>query len=131
MIVPSQLQVLATEPTPRRTGAPLARLPRRRRRPRSNAEVVIRIARPRDAGAIRDLETLDSRTLGEGLRLVAEHDGIVVAAIDAADGTVVADPFEPTTNSVALLRVRARQLRIDGTPRPTPRLTLLERLAAR
>src|SRR3954470_21816962 len=128
MIVPSQLQVLATEPTLRRDGAPRARLPRRRR-PRSNAEVVIRIARPRDAGAIRDLEALDNRVLGDGLRLVAEHDGVVVAAIDAADGTVVADPFESTANSVALLRVRARQLRMEGTPRRAPTLTLIERLA--
>src|SRR5690242_7764261 len=106
MIVPSQLQVLATETTHTPKGAPLARLPRRRR-PGSNADVVIRRARPRDAGAIRDLEALDSRVLGDGTRLVAEHDGIVVAAISVADGTVAADPFESTANSAALLRVRA------------------------
>src|SRR4051812_37065750 len=116
MIVPSQLQVLATEAALPRPGAPLAQLPRRRRRPRSNADVVIRLARPRDAGAIRDLEALDSRVLGDGQRLVAEHDGIAVAAISVADATVAADPFECTINSVALLRMRARQLRMAGAP---------------
>src|SRR3954447_16147196 len=131
MIVPSQLQVLATEVTQYRDGAPLARLPRRRRRPRSSADVVIRFARPRDAGAIRDLEALDSRLLGDGQRLVAENEGMVVAAISVGDGRVAADPFECTIDSVALLRVRARQLGMAPTPAPAPRLTLLERLAAR
>src|SRR4051812_25751566 len=112
MIVPSQLQLLATRPTPRRDEAPLARLPRRPRRPRSNAEVVIRFARSRDAGAIGALEALDSRKLSDDVRLVAELDGVVVAAISPADDTVVADPFECTRNAVALLRVRARQLRM-------------------
>jgi len=131
MIVPSQLQILATDAAAPKHGAPRARLPRRPRRPRSSADVVIRFARPRDAGAIRDLEALDSRVLGDGQRLVAEHDGIVVAAISVADGKVAADPFECTINSVALLRVRARQLRMARVPAPAPRLTFLERLAAR
>src|SRR4051795_2907324 len=114
MIVPSQLQILATDAAVPKHGAPRARLPRRRRRPRSSADVVIRFARPRDAGAIRDLEALDthvlgdgpapgggiralgalaSHVLGDGPRLVAEHDGIVVAAISVADDKVAADPF--------------------------------------
>src|SRR3954462_14033368 len=101
MIVPSQLQVLATEAALPRPGAPLARLPRRRRRPRSNADVVIRIARPRYSAALRDLEGLDSRVLGDGTRLVAELDGIPVAAISVGDGVVAADPFECTMNAVA------------------------------
>ena len=131
MIVPSQLQVLATEKTRPRTAAPLARLPRRRRRGHRNAEVTIRFARPRDASAIRDLEALDSRVLGDGTKLVAECDGVIVAAISVPEGTVAADPFECTINAVALLRLRARQLRMAATPAPAPRLTLLERLAAR
>ena len=129
MIVPSQIQVLASEAQREsRPGAPLARLPRRKR-VRSDADVVIRFARPRDAGAIRDLEALDSRTLAEGARLVAEVDGTLVAAISVADGVVAADPFVRTVNAVALLRVRARQVRVGRTPRPMPRLTLIERLA--
>ena len=129
MIVPSQLQVLATEVVAPKAGAPMARLPRRRRRPRRNAEVVIRFARARDDEAIRDLEALDSRRLGDGPKLVAEHDGVLVAAISVAEGTVAADPFECTINAVALLRLRARQLRMAATPARAPRLTLLERLA--
>jgi len=129
MISPSQLQVLATEAAPPRRAAPLVRLPRKRRRVRSDADVVIRFARPRDHGALRDLEALDGRTLPEGARLVAELDGVVVAAIDVGEGTVVADPFVCTANAVALLRVRARQLRKTGEQPCPPRLSLIERLA--
>ena len=128
MIVPSQLQVLATETPAPRARPPFARR-RRRRRPHSTADVVIRAARPRDASAIRDLEALDGRVLAEGPRLVAEVDDVLLAAISVADGTVAADPFECTINAVALLRLRARQLRTATTPRPAPRLTLIERLA--
>jgi hypothetical protein len=128
MIVPSQLQVLATESV---TGGPVtppfAR--RRRRRPRSSADVVIRVARHRDAAAIRDLEAMDGRILADDTRLVAEVDDVVVAAISVGDGVVVADPFECTMNAVALLRVRARQLRGTQAPARAPRLTLIERLA--
>lgn len=127
MIAPSQLQVLASEhhyPDP----APMRRLPRRHRR-HSGDELSIRLATGRDAGAVRELEQLDGRTLTDGSRLVAEVGGVPVAAISVADDTVVADPFEPTASVVDLLRLRARQLRTAGTPRPAPRLALIERLA--
>ena len=130
MIVPSQLQVLASEA--QRAPKDVAQVPprfRRRRRIHSNADVVIRFARRHDAAAIRDLEALDGRTLADGARLVAELDDAVVAAISVTDGVVAADPFQCTVNAVALLRLRARQLRIAGTPRPAPRLSLIERLA--
>lgn len=125
MIVPSQLQVLATEAQSPRSQTRFAR----RRRPRRTADVAIRIARPRDAAALRDLEALDGRVLPDGTRLVAAVDDVVIAAISVGDGTVVADPFECTINAVALLRVRARQLRSTGTAPRAPRLTLIERLA--
>jgi hypothetical protein len=128
MIVPSQLQVLAAE-AQRAPSSPVPPRFRRRKRIRSNADVVIRLARRGDAGAIRDLEALDGRVLADGPRLVAEMDDKVVAALSVADGVVAADPFVCTVNAVALLRLRARQLRIAGTRRPVPGLTLIERLA--
>ena len=47
---------------------------------------------------------------------MATLDGIPVAALAVADDSVVADPFEMTQPVVDLLRIRARQLRIAGTP---------------
>lgn len=129
MISPSQLQVLTAEAQRAPLDLPRAPRFRRRKRIRLNADVVIRFARPRDAAAIRDLEALDGRVLADGPRLVAEMDDAVVAAISVADGVVAADPFLCTANASALLRLRARQLRMAGRPRPTPRLTLIERLA--
>jgi hypothetical protein len=79
--------------------------------------------------AVHELEALEGRTLPAGEHLIAELGGVPVAAIALADGSVVADPFERTAAIVALLQVRARQLRIAGVPRPTPRLALIERLA--
>jgi hypothetical protein len=127
MIVPSQLQVLVAAER-QHDAAPMKRMPRRRRRAHGDA-IEIRRATARDAGALRDLEALDGRSLTAGSRLVAELGGVPVAAIAVADDTVVADPFEHTAGVVDLLRVRARQLRIAGTPRPAPRLALIERLA--
>lgn len=42
--------------------------------------------------------------------LLAESDGILVAAVSADGGSVVADPFVVTGDVVELLEVRARQL---------------------
>lgn len=43
--------------------------------------------------------------------LLAESDGVLVAAVAAADGgSVIADPFVVTGDVVELLEVRARQL---------------------
>ena len=125
MIAPSQLQVLTAQA--QHDTVPMKRLPRRRRR--HGDALAIRFATARDAQVVRELEQLDGRSLTDGSRLVAEVGGVAVAAISVADDTVVADPFEPTASVVDLLRLRARQLRIAGTPRPAPKLALIERLA--
>lgn len=129
MIVPSQLQVLASQIPERPTSAPLTRPQRRRHRRHEADEVSIRLATARDAAVVGELEMLEGRSLTPGSHLVAEVGGIPVAALAVADDSVVADPFERTAAIVDLLRVRARQLRIAGTPRPAPRLALIERLA--
>jgi hypothetical protein len=69
--------------------------------------VVIRAARGSDGAALVDLARLDSQLPPEGDVLVAEQDGALVAAL--AGNRVIADPFRPTTDVVALLRLRARR----------------------
>ena len=53
---------------------------------------------------------LDSATLPTGDLLVAEADGRLVAALSPASGATIADPFRPTDDVVALLRLRASRL---------------------
>ena len=113
MIAPSQVPYLIH----REPQNPTARSSwRRRMQAGAMADVAIRLAGKDDIAAIHELEQLDSRSLTDGARLVATLDGIPVAALAVADDSVVADPFEMTQPVVDLLRVRARQLRIAGTP---------------
>ena len=75
--------------------------------------VVIRAARGSDGAALENLARMDSQRPVSGDVLVAEQDGVIVAAI-AAD-RAIADPFRPTADLVALLRLRAgRTSHADG-----------------
>jgi hypothetical protein len=75
-------------------------------------DLTIRPALPADAGRLRDLVQLDSSPRAPaGAVLLAESGGDLVAALSLDDGHVVADPFRPTADVVALLRVRAAQSR--------------------
>jgi hypothetical protein len=77
-------------------------------------DLSLRWAGPTDDALLRRLAQLDStRSLQEPV-LLAEHDGVAVAAVSFADGRVAADPFEPTAEAVALLRLRAAQLGTAG-----------------
>lgn len=70
--------------------------------------LVIRPAYPDDATPLERLARLDSqRPFGRGPALVAERDGRILAALSTADGRAIADPFAPTADLVALLRLRA------------------------
>ncbi len=70
--------------------------------------LVIRPAYPDDATPLERLARLDSqRPLRRGAALVAERDGRILAALSVADGRAIADPFAPTADLVALLRLRA------------------------
>jgi hypothetical protein len=73
--------------------------------------VTLRFALPADAEAIDRLAQLDSRRAPRGAVLVAEVGGELWAALSLDDQHAVADPFRPTTEIVALLVERARQLR--------------------
>ena len=68
--------------------------------------VVIRAARGSDGDRLAQLALLDSQRPLAGERvLVAEQDGELVAALGA--DRVIADPFRPTADLVALLRVHS------------------------
>lgn len=72
--------------------------------------VLMRRATAADAARIRVIARLDDRRLPSGPFLVAEMSGEVAAAISLTSGTVVADPFRPTADAVAMLRLRAAQV---------------------
>ena len=78
---------------------------------RSTGAIVIRRATDADVRALADLAILDSRDALTGPALIAELDGVVRAALDTADGSVIADPFAPTAELVELLRLHARASR--------------------
>jgi hypothetical protein len=73
--------------------------------------VTVRTARPDDALALSRLATLDSGRVPQGPSLVAEADARILAALPLGSGRVIADPFEPTAELVALLELRRSQLR--------------------
>lgn len=82
--------------------------------------VTIRRATDADATALRRLAALDSRRPLTGPAIVAEVDGVLWAARALVTPDVVADPFRPTADLVALLHERARHLlqdaEADGSP---------------
>lgn len=79
-------------------------------RTRHNSTVALRPAHDDEAILVRRLAQLDDSRPLEGDVLLAVVDGKPVAALSLCDGRVVADPFQPTAEAVALLRLRAMQL---------------------
>lgn len=73
--------------------------------------IAIRRVLPSDGEALARLQALAERRLPEGPLLVAEVDGELVAAVPAAGGDVVTDPFRVTLDVVELLHLRSSQLR--------------------
>ena len=91
--------------------------------------LTIRTARADDAPAILRLAVLDSQRPLTGAALLAEVDGVAVAAIGIADGRVLADPFRRTVDVAGVLSARAVQLRDTdrSSPRRLPRRLALAR----
>ncbi len=88
------------------------RRPHRHRAPFENEPVLIRHAATADEPAIARLAVLDELPeLPGDEHLVGELGGRIVAALDVRSGRTVADPFVPTTGVVALLGLRAAQVR--------------------
>jgi hypothetical protein len=75
--------------------------------------ITIRPDRPADRGALERLAALDSRRLPDGDLLLGEVDGTLLAAIRVHGGQAIADPFAPTADLVAMLRMYARRLPRD------------------
>ena len=74
--------------------------------------ILLRRAVPQDGAVLRRLARLDSTRLPDGELLVAEIDGLIVAAVPFDGRRAIADPFRPTAELVELLRMRLRLL--DG-----------------
>jgi hypothetical protein len=85
--------------------------------------VVIRAARGSDGPALENLARMDSQRPLHGDILVAEQDGMIVAALDGE--RTIADPFRPTADLVALLRVHAGRLAGADANRPRVRVPRL------
>jgi hypothetical protein len=68
------------------------------------APLTLRLAGPDDAPAVRRLAQLDSSRPPSGRVLLAVVGSDPVAALGVETGAVVADPFLPTADVVALLR---------------------------
>lgn len=92
-------------------------------------EVTIRLGSQSDGPAIERLAELDEGAAGEGPHLVADEDGEIVATLSLTDGTTRGNPFRHTAGAVALLRLRAEQLRLDARARRSTRRSV-GRLAA-
>ena len=79
--------------------------------------LTVRHAVASDLSELTRLAALDSATPPRGPALVAEADSRMLAALPLGSGRPIADPFEPTAEIVALLQLRAEQLRERGERR--------------
>jgi hypothetical protein len=87
------------------------------------ATITIRLAYADDQAALARLAVLDSAAgVPAGPVLLAEVDEQLRAALSLTDQSVVADPFFPTQQLVALLRARATA--VGSKPAGGPRLSL-------
>jgi hypothetical protein len=77
--------------------------------------ILIRRSEVIDKPALRQLAALDSRRLSEGVFLVAEIDGELVAAAPIeSDEPALGDPFRETADLRQLLELQARSIRARG-----------------
>ena len=81
--------------------------------------VTVRLATAADARALERLAALDSGSVPNAPVLVAEVGGELAAAVPAAGGRALADPFRPTADLVRLLARAASLGRGGRTPRRT------------
>ena len=70
--------------------------------------IELRLSACRDE--LERLAQLSERPLHEGDWIVADVDGVPVAAVSVEDGTTVYDPFRPTSQAVSLLKLRRKQV---------------------
>jgi hypothetical protein len=76
----------------------------------NTSEITIRPEYPDDEMALNRLAMLDSADVAPPRPLLlAEVDGELRVALSLRDGSAIADPFEPTSAILALLRSHARR----------------------
>jgi hypothetical protein len=74
----------------------------------------IRLSNASDAGALTRLAALDDGARLSGRALIAERDGIALAAVALTSGRVVAAPSPRAAAAVHLLRLRRYRLLRQG-----------------
>jgi len=79
----------------------------RERRPLRTA-IELRVSACREE--LERLAQLSERPRHEGDWIVADVDGVPVAAVAVDDGTTVYDPFKPTNQALSLLKLRRKQV---------------------
>jgi hypothetical protein len=72
------------------------------------AAIELRLSACRDE--LERLAALSERRLGGGDWLVADVDGVPVAAVSLENGSTVYDPFKATSQAVSLLKLRRKQV---------------------
>jgi hypothetical protein len=78
--------------------------------PQQKSVLALRVAHDDEGDVVRRIAELDNARTLNGDVLLALVDGEPVAARSLRDGRVVANPFVPTADAVALLDFRASQL---------------------
>ena len=91
---------------------------------RMEIEFTVRALHEADRPAIERLAGRDSAAMPTGDALGAEINGELVAVLSLTDGSVIADPFRPTTSAIELLRLRAGQLGVTGDRRRRRRVAM-------
>jgi hypothetical protein len=72
------------------------------------AAIQLRLSAGREE--LERLAALSERPVADGDWLVADLDGVPVAAVSVESGTTLYDPFRPTSQAVSLLRLRRKQV---------------------
>jgi len=85
--------------------------------PSEHAETIIRLATQADARALGRLAQLEGVDAPIGRVLVAETDGVVLAALGVSGGNAIADPFHPTASLVSQLAEARASLRGESEGR--------------
>ena len=76
--------------------------------------LIIRAATPRDADTVGRLAALTGHPPPRGRTLLAQRDGVAIAALPLTSGLVLADPSMPTVEAGCLLRYRRYRLLRQG-----------------
>ena len=93
-----------------RTAARYRRVQEANVRPREAVRNAIELRVSACREELERLAALSERSLHESDWIVADVDGVPVAAVAVDDGTTVYDPFRPTSQAVTLLKLRRKQV---------------------